>query len=110
VQKIAEFIQKDADIEEIDIQGHADEVGTSEYNLYLSKERAKAVRLLLVHFGVDPKKLVEHAYGKDRPRDAGHDERAHRENRRVEFTITRATPGNTPAQPQAPGEKPNGGS
>jgi OOP family OmpA-OmpF porin len=110
VQKVAEFIQKNADIEEIDIQGHADEVGTSEYNLYLSKERAAAVRGLLVHFGVDPKKLVEHAYGKDRPREAGHDEKAHRENRRVEFTITRAKEGTSPAQPLAPGAKPNGGS
>lgn len=110
VKKVAEFIDKNADIELIDIQGHADEVGTSEYNLYLSKERAAAVRALLIHFGVDPKKLVEHAYGKDRPRDQGHDERAHRENRRVEFTITQARAGTTPAQPVAPGAKPNGGS
>ncbi len=110
VKKVAEFIEKNADIEQVDIQGHADEVGTSEYNLYLSKERAESVKRLLIDFGVDPTKLVEHAYGKDRPREAGHDERAHRENRRVEFTITRARAGTTPAQPRAPGAKPNGGS
>ncbi len=110
VKKVAEFINHEPDLEEVDIQGHADEVGTSEYNLYLSKERAAAVRGLLVHFGVDPKKVVEHAYGKDRPREAGHDEKAHRENRRVEFTITRARVGNTPAQPLAPQAKPDGGS
>ena len=109
IKKVADYINHTPDIEEVDIQGHADEVGTSEYNLYLSKERAAAVRLLLVHFGVDPKKVVEHAYGKDRPREAGHDERAHRENRRVEFTITRAREGNTPAQPLAPQAQPNGG-
>jgi OOP family OmpA-OmpF porin len=110
VKKVAEFIEHNADIEQVDIQGHADEVGTSEYNLYLSNERAASVKRLLIDFGVDPSKLVEHAYGKDRPREAGHDERAHRENRRVEFTITRARAGTTPAQPRAPGAQPNGGS
>jgi OOP family OmpA-OmpF porin len=110
VKKVAQFMQSNADIEQVDIQGHADEVGTSEYNLYLSNERAASVKRLLIDFGVDPTKLVEHAYGKDRPREAGHDERAHRENRRVEFTITRARAGTTPAQPRAPGATPNGGS
>jgi OOP family OmpA-OmpF porin len=109
VKKVADYIEATTDIEEVDIEGHADEVGTSEYNLYLSRERAASVKRLLVHFGVDPKKLTEHAYGESRPREAGHDEKAYRENRRVEFTITRARAGTTPAQPQAPGATPNGG-
>jgi OmpA-OmpF porin, OOP family len=108
VKKVADFIEHNADIEVIDIQGNADEVGTSEYNLYLSQQRAASVRGLLIHFGVASSKLTEHAYGKDRPREAGHDERAHRENRRVEFTITRARQGTTPAQPAAPNATPNG--
>ncbi|HEY2518294.1 MAG TPA: OmpA family protein [Polyangiaceae bacterium] len=107
VKKVADYIQATPDIEEVDIEGHADEVGTSEYNLYLSRERAASVKRLLVHFGVDPQRLTEHAYGKSRPREAGHDEKAHRENRRVEFTITRARAGTTQAQPRAP--TPNGG-
>jgi outer membrane protein OmpA-like peptidoglycan-associated protein len=111
VKKLAEYFEKTPDVDLVDIQGNADEVGTSEYNLYLSRERALSVKTLLVRFGVDEKKLTTHAYGEDRPRDAGHDERAHRENRRVEFTVTHARSGTTPAQPQAPGDKPppNGG-
>ena len=109
VKKVAEYIQRNPDIEQVEIQGNADEVGTSEYNLYLSKERAASVKQLLIHFGVDPAKLAEHAYGEDRPRLPGHDENAHRENRRVEFTITRAREGTTPAQPRAPNATPNGG-
>jgi outer membrane protein OmpA-like peptidoglycan-associated protein len=73
----------------------------------LSKERATSVKNMLVHFGVDPKKVTEHAYGESRPRIAGRDAAARKENRRVEFTITRAREGTTPAQPQAPAEKPN---
>jgi len=109
IQKLAKYFETTPDIEEVDIQGNADDVGTSEYNLYLSRERAESVKKLLVQFGVDPKKLTTHAYGESRPREAGHDEKARRENRRVEFTITHVRQGTTPAQPQAPGAKPNGG-
>jgi hypothetical protein len=65
------------------------------------------VKQLLVHFGVDEKKLTTHAYGESRPREPGHDAKARAENRRVEFTITKARSGTTPAQPVAPGMTPN---
>jgi outer membrane protein OmpA-like peptidoglycan-associated protein len=109
VEKLANYFKTTPDIDLVDIQGNADEVGTNEYNDYLSAERAKSVKALLVKYGVDESKLTTHAYGKTRPRDPGHDARARRENRRVEFFITHARSGNTPAQPQAPGAKPNGG-
>ncbi len=109
VKKVADYFRTTPDIDQVDIQGNADEVGTSEYNLYLSRERAASVKALLVHFGVDGNKLTTHAYGEDHPREAGHDEAAHRENRRVEFTITHARAGTTPAQPEAPSPKANGG-
>ncbi len=102
VKQVAQFIQSNDNIDQIDIEGHADDTGTSEYNLYLSKERATSVKNLLVHFGADPNKLVEHAYGESRPRKAGHDREARSENRRVEFTILHAREGTTPAQPLVP--------
>jgi outer membrane protein OmpA-like peptidoglycan-associated protein len=89
VKKVAQFIERNPDIEQVEVEGHADEVGAAAYNLGLSKDRAASVVRLLVHFGVNPAKLVEHAYGEEHPSEAGHDEKAHRENRRVEFTITR---------------------
>jgi outer membrane protein OmpA-like peptidoglycan-associated protein len=106
VEKLAKYFEHTPDIEEVDIEGYADETGTEEYNLYLSRERASAVKQLLVHFGVDEKKLTTHAYGESRPREPGHDAKARAENRRVEFTITHARSGTTPAQPVAPGMTP----
>jgi outer membrane protein OmpA-like peptidoglycan-associated protein len=58
------------------------------------------VKAMLEKFGVDGSRLTIHAYGKTRPRATGHAEDARRENRRVEFTIMRARPGNvTPVTP-----------
>lgn len=45
------------------IEGHADGVGTSAYNVTLSQERAKTVRKLLVDKGVPPSLLHTYGYG-----------------------------------------------
>jgi OOP family OmpA-OmpF porin len=89
VQKLATFLNDNQDIVEVSIEGHTDETGTEEYNNWLSKARAEAVKNLLVHFGVDANRLKSTGFGKSRPVDAGHDESAHKQNRRVEFIITR---------------------
>jgi outer membrane protein OmpA-like peptidoglycan-associated protein len=89
-RKLAEFIDKNPDVLELDIEGHADETGTNEHNFFLSRMRALAVKRLLVQFGVDPVRMTTHAYGETRPRVSGHAEEQLRQNRRVEFTVTRA--------------------
>jgi OOP family OmpA-OmpF porin len=93
VKQVAKFINGSPDLVEINIEGHADEVGTGEYNLYLSEQRALSVKTLLVKYGVDPSRLTTHAYGKTRPIAVGHAEEQRRLNRRVEFTITQARKG-----------------
>jgi OmpA-OmpF porin, OOP family len=90
VQKVADFINANPDVLEVDIEGHADETGTSEHNLILSRQRADAVKALVVKFGVDPKRITTHAYGETRPRVPGHAEEQLKQNRRVEFTVTRS--------------------
>lgn len=90
IHKLAKFISDNADIGKVDIEGHADERGTDEYNLKLSAERAQSVLSLLVRFGVDPSRLTADAYGKSRPRSPGHTEDDWRQNRRVDFVLTRA--------------------
>jgi len=95
VQKLAQFIASNTDIGEVDIAGHADERGTDEYNLVLSKARARSVRALLVHFGVDSTRLTAEAFGESKPRSQGHTEEDWRQNRRVEFVIRRATQAGT---------------
>jgi OOP family OmpA-OmpF porin len=108
VQKIAQFINATPDIESVDIEGHADEIGDAKLNQSLSSDRAVAVKRLLVHFGVDEKKLATHAYGAEHPIEYGHDKGARAKNRAVIFTVTHAKQGDAPAPalPEPPRIKP----
>jgi OmpA-OmpF porin, OOP family len=90
VKKVAMFILATPDLLEINIEGHADETGSTEHNLILSAARSESVKQLLVHFGVQADRLTTQAFGEDRPRAAGHTEVELRENRRVEFTVVRS--------------------
>lgn len=65
------------------LEGHADELGTREYNLALGERRANAVRDFLVLQGVDPSTLEVISYGEERPAQTGSSESARAMNRRV---------------------------
>jgi len=65
------------------LEGHADELGTREYNLALGERRANAVRDFLVLQGVDASSLEVISYGEERPAQAGSSESARAMNRRV---------------------------
>lgn len=70
------------------VEGNCDERGTTEYNLHLGQRRADAARAYLVNLGLDPSRVSTVSYGKERPRAAGHDESAWRENRRDDLMTT----------------------
>jgi peptidoglycan-associated lipoprotein len=72
----------------ITIEGHADERGTSEYNLGLGDRRARATKDYLVAAGVGATRIATITYGEERPFVLGHDEGAWRWNRRAHFAIT----------------------
>ncbi|GAB4197401.1 MAG: peptidoglycan-associated lipoprotein Pal [Thalassobaculales bacterium] len=65
------------------IEGHADERGTREYNLALGERRANAARDYLVTLGIDPARLSTISYGKERPAVLGSNEAAWSQNRRA---------------------------
>ncbi|MCO1335642.1 OmpA family protein [Microbulbifer sp. OS29] len=65
------------------LEGHADELGTREYNLALGERRANAVRDFLVLQGVDAANLEVISYGEERPAQMGSNESARTMNRRV---------------------------
>jgi len=69
------------------IEGHADQRGSTEYNLALGQRRAEAVRAFLANYGVDPDRFTTVSYGKERPLVEGEDEEAWARNRRAEFGI-----------------------
>lgn len=75
------------------IEGHADEQGTSEYNVALSARRANAVREYLISRGVPAARLRTVAYGKERPISLCSDESCYAQNRRAVTVISIATLG-----------------
>jgi len=70
------------------IEGHADERGTSQYNLALGDRRANAAKDYLVSLGVDASRIKTVSYGKERPFATGHDEDSWQKNRRAHFVVT----------------------
>ena len=72
----------------VQIEGHCDERGTSDYNLALGERRANAVQQYLSVLGIDSGRLSTISYGEEQPLDPGHDETAWSRNRRAHFVIT----------------------
>jgi peptidoglycan-associated lipoprotein len=72
----------------VEVQGHADERGTTDYNLALGERRAAKVREYLALMGVPASRLSTRSYGEEVPLSAGANETAWSENRRCEFRIT----------------------
>src|SRR5207245_7336367 len=80
VASIADYLKANSQ-DALQIDGHADERGTEEYNRSLGERRALALREELIRLGVDPGRVDTMSYGKDRPVDTGHTEEAHKQNR-----------------------------
>ena len=75
------------------IEGHADEQGTSAYNLALSARRANAVREYLISRGVAGTRLQVVSYGKERPIEICSDEACYTKNRRAVTVLSSALTG-----------------
>jgi outer membrane protein OmpA-like peptidoglycan-associated protein len=72
----------------VEIGGHTDAVGTLNYNIFLSRKRAEAVKDFLTKKGIDPRRIKAVGYGKSKPLASNDDEDDGRElNRRVEFKV-----------------------
>ncbi|WP_196895040.1 OmpA family protein [Aureivirga marina] len=67
------------------IEGHTDNQGAENYNLFLSKRRAKAVRKYLVSQGVASERLFAEGYGESRPKFPNDTAENRKKNRRVEI-------------------------
>jgi peptidoglycan-associated lipoprotein len=87
LQQVSEYMQKHAG-STVTISGHTDERGTTEYNLMLGDQRAKAAHDYLVRLGIDPLRIKTISFGEERPAVPGHDEAAWSKNRRDEFNTT----------------------
>lgn len=73
---------------QIRIEGHADERGSTEYNMALGNRRAEAIRQFLVGFGLAENRFEIVSFGEGRPLQQGDTESAWARNRRGQFVIT----------------------
>jgi len=71
----------------VEVQGHADERGTRDYNIALGDRRAQAVSQYLQQQGITATRIQTISFGKDKPLDMGHDEAAWARNRNAYSNI-----------------------
>ena len=67
------------------VQGHTDERGSREYNIALGQRRADAVKRMMTLIGAQESQVETVSFGKEKPRNLGHDEAAWAENRRADI-------------------------
>ena len=84
LSRVAEVMSKDQGLK-VEVEGHCDVRGSTEYNLHLGERRARSVMKYLVAQGVEPKQVEIISYGEERPVDMGMSEEAHQRNRRAEL-------------------------
>lgn len=80
------FLQKNEGVT-VEIAAHTDDVGSPEFNLDLSNQRAEAVVEALVERGASRERLAAKGYGESDPIADNSTEEGQAQNRRVEFRI-----------------------
>lgn len=71
------------------VVGHTDNMGSEEYNYYLSKKRAVAVVDYLISKGLKKSQFKMEWYGYDRPATGNQTDEGRQLNRRVEFNVVK---------------------
>jgi peptidoglycan-associated lipoprotein len=87
LKRQAQWLQQYTSVS-IQVEGHADERGTREYNISLSARRATATREFLIAQGVEAARVSSIAYGKERPAALCDAEQCWSQNRRAVTVIT----------------------
>jgi peptidoglycan-associated lipoprotein len=64
------------------IEGNTDERGSREYNIALGQRRADAAKRMMMLVGATDAQIDTVSFGKEKPKNPGHDESAWAENRR----------------------------
>ncbi len=93
-EKGKELLRKNAEVLKkhpalgVQIEGHCDSQGASEYNMALGDMRAQAAKAYLVSLGVAPERLSTVSFGEEKLAVHGDTEDAHSKNRRSVFVVT----------------------
>ncbi len=81
VEAHARYLQQNRNAR-MTVQGNTDERGSREYNIALGQKRADSVKRMMTLLGATENQIETVSFGKEKPRNQGHDESAWAENRR----------------------------
>jgi outer membrane protein OmpA-like peptidoglycan-associated protein len=84
--KLVDFLVKNPTLK-VEISGHTDNVGTLEYNITLSENRAKSVVNFLINKNISNTRLTFKGYGESKPIDTNETETGRANNRRTEIMV-----------------------
>jgi outer membrane protein OmpA-like peptidoglycan-associated protein len=85
----------------LQLEGHTDSIGSDDYNMKLSQERADAVRDFLVEQGVQPASISSVGMGKAEPVASNATAAGRQENRRVDLVVSGGVIGTQAGTPAA---------
>ncbi len=88
VQATAAFLKQHPEVK-VTVEGHCDERGSTEYNLALGDNRARAAKDALVALGVSAAQLNPISFGKEKPFCSEQNEQCWQQNRRAHFVMAR---------------------
>ena len=88
----AEWLKKNPAVR-VEIEGHCDERGSTQYNLALGAKRAQAAKDYLVTLGIAEGRLSTTTYGEEAPVCREHNEECWQRNRRDRFVSRAEKPG-----------------
>jgi outer membrane protein OmpA-like peptidoglycan-associated protein len=86
LDKLLHLLEKTPTME-IEIGGHTDNSGTTEHNIELSKNRARAVYNYLIEHNVSSNRLSYIGYGENKPVASNNSVKGKAKNRRTEFKV-----------------------
>ena len=84
INKIYDLMKKQTELN-FSVEGHTDSDGQDDYNMQLSKDRAKAVMNRLIQLGISADRLISTGWGESKPLDNNTTAEGKANNRRVEF-------------------------
>ncbi len=84
LDELVRFLQEHKELDEVIVEGHADDRGTHEWNMRLSRHRAQSVVNYLVSKGIKRSRLDYKGFGDTRPLSTERTDEARAQNRRVE--------------------------
>ena len=87
LKQVAWVMKSHPEIELLQVEGHTSWTGNHGFNVALSRHRAAAVTGWLMHFGVEPDRVLAKGFGFTRLRIKARGPDANHMNRRVEFVI-----------------------